>query len=500
MSIEDLPEELLIRIFRVLRDTPPCSHCWLSVTHVCQGWRQIALNAAELWTYIPYSGNADLIKAFVSRSKQAPLDIRNVAGRTKDETRTIMSILLPQTSRIHSMHLYGPHSVDLFLQYSFPEGAPLLRSLHLYPLAFLDERNDIPEICRQGIPDLRHLQLFSWPIRDVSALRGLMNPLLRSLKVHWPKAAQSVNVWISILTELPLLEELRLSVAVSTTTSTLEQETTSSVRLSRLMNLVILGAHPEVTVAMLQRIIPAENVGITAEPTSFSRSPEETVAMYQRLIPAANVGITAEPSSFSSSPDTSVVQLLEVLNQKLSPRRPTSLSLKLGEDTVHGVYDITLWAPPFGDDAKKRPGCATRNTQQILNLHLLEIPLAQDAVATLLCGMLSKTFSLSSLKVLALHTVYDPHMRGTQQLVASARRELFPQMKSLRVLSIDAADIDTALTQSLGNVGSSSTVPFPALEVLTIRHTPLKDTIDFSLLLQTLQLRKDAGYPISRVH
>ena len=127
MSIEDLPEELLIRIFRMLRDIFPKGHRWIVITHVCQGWRQIALNAAELWTYI-HSGNVDLIKTFVLRSQQAPLDIRYVSERYKDGPEAVMSILMPQASRIRSIHLQAPGSADLFLQYPFPEGAPLLES------------------------------------------------------------------------------------------------------------------------------------------------------------------------------------------------------------------------------------------------------------------------------------------------------------------------------------------------------------------------------------
>ena len=305
-----------------------------------------------------------------------------------------------------------------------------------------------------------------------------MNTSLRSLTVSWPKSPQPVNVWVSILTELPLLEELRLLDALGIMTSTQEQEMTPSVPLPSLTGLTIIDSRPEETVAMLQRLIPAENASIVVK-----------------------------PNSFFGSPGASVAQLLEVLNEKFTPRRhstsfcnPTYLSLRFTENTNRSGYQLTLSGPPFDDDTNKCPGHRLRHTRLILNLHLRGVRLDKDAVATLLCDMLSKMFSLSSLKVLELDTVYDPHIRDTGLLVPSACRELFPQMSNLRVLSIGAVYIDTNLTQSLGNIGSSSPVSFPILEALTIRHPPPKQSINFSPLFQTLQLRKDAGYPISRVH
>ncbi|KAL1947442.1 hypothetical protein VTO73DRAFT_14403 [Trametes versicolor] len=66
--VNSLPPELLIMIFSLAGDD------LVSVTHVCQHWRDVALHAPGLWTHV---GNTspEGVKTYLRRSKELPLDI-----------------------------------------------------------------------------------------------------------------------------------------------------------------------------------------------------------------------------------------------------------------------------------------------------------------------------------------------------------------------------------------------------------------------------------------
>ncbi|KAI0264926.1 hypothetical protein BC834DRAFT_970487 [Gloeopeniophorella convolvens] len=77
-----LPPELLTRIFRSLQDRNPLVDAlqlgWVTVTHVCQRWRLVALEDASLWGAIeggPEYLNRTWFHEMLYRSKSAPLDI-----------------------------------------------------------------------------------------------------------------------------------------------------------------------------------------------------------------------------------------------------------------------------------------------------------------------------------------------------------------------------------------------------------------------------------------
>lgn len=188
MSIDELPVEILVSIFRVLRDmhVHTHSHRWLFVTHVCRGWRYAALDNAELWTQI-YSLDTECVQAFLIRSKKAPLDIYSpfVEG-TKLRLDTIVPITLPESSRFRRVELACIMAAHSFLMHPFPSGAPLLIHLDLdyfflrqaRPppgpiLQSLTEVADVtPRICEHGLPALRRLRLNHWPVARIAAPVG----------------------------------------------------------------------------------------------------------------------------------------------------------------------------------------------------------------------------------------------------------------------------------------------------------------------------------------
>lgn len=71
-AISVLPADILFMIFEILVIDHRCSSVMIPVSHVCQLWRQIAIQSPCLWTYVQYTFD-DLAEHFTPRSKQAPL-------------------------------------------------------------------------------------------------------------------------------------------------------------------------------------------------------------------------------------------------------------------------------------------------------------------------------------------------------------------------------------------------------------------------------------------
>jgi hypothetical protein len=81
VPISLLPPEILARVFHFLvLEEPPLSRGrslgWIRVTHVCQHWRQVALDDSSLWARIwGVPTNTKWISEMLARAKNAPLDI-----------------------------------------------------------------------------------------------------------------------------------------------------------------------------------------------------------------------------------------------------------------------------------------------------------------------------------------------------------------------------------------------------------------------------------------
>lgn len=60
--------------------TPP----WYAFSHVCQGWRKIALDCPQLWNNIYFGGMIPYLPVFLARTKNLPLYIHRSTTSSKD--------------------------------------------------------------------------------------------------------------------------------------------------------------------------------------------------------------------------------------------------------------------------------------------------------------------------------------------------------------------------------------------------------------------------------
>jgi len=163
--ISVLPPELLLRIFRFhALEVPPWSGGlqklgWIEVTHVCQRWRQVALDDSSLWARITgLSPNARWTSEMLVRSRNAPL----VIGFAVTPGPEILSMFPPHIFRIRKLHLCRLSlRVSQGLQEICALEAPALEHLQIgvlspYPVTFLQLGGTT---LFRGAPKLRTLSL-----------------------------------------------------------------------------------------------------------------------------------------------------------------------------------------------------------------------------------------------------------------------------------------------------------------------------------------------------
>ena len=166
--ISSLPPELLARIFHFSTlVAPPWSGVqklgWIGVTHVCQRWRQVALDDSSLWARIVGdSPSAEWISEALVRARDAPLRF-DIVGTPRPK---VLSKIPPHMSHTRVLRL------------------PRL-SIHDYHM--------VRDICALEAPILEYLELgFS----DVSLITS--GPGMTLFKGHAPKLRSLITSHITI--------------------------------------------------------------------------------------------------------------------------------------------------------------------------------------------------------------------------------------------------------------------------------------------------------------
>jgi hypothetical protein len=152
-----LPNEIVCEIFvHFLPPYPICPPATgplspILLTHICRGWREIALASPALWRAIQISGNEDLVSTVLSRSVLRPLSIHlNEWQRQLDDLRAqdFLATLLPHCARLEYLTLrlsayFGSPRVDAAM--------PLLQRIDLA----LDNYSESPIVVLHQAPLLR---------------------------------------------------------------------------------------------------------------------------------------------------------------------------------------------------------------------------------------------------------------------------------------------------------------------------------------------------------
>lgn len=154
-----LPPEILGIVFTILASgilyRP---YEWITFTHVCHEWRQVALNTPRAWNRISMRNNFQFMSELFARSKQCPLDVSWLTVVDNN----VASLVFANFYRMASIKM---HYVSKPIQTSFqvPPSAPLLHRLEFYTYEpSLDRVSSVAMLLRNcRMPQLSHLELIS---------------------------------------------------------------------------------------------------------------------------------------------------------------------------------------------------------------------------------------------------------------------------------------------------------------------------------------------------
>ncbi|KAH9920612.1 uncharacterized protein B0H18DRAFT_956996 [Fomitopsis serialis] len=72
--VDNIPTELLVHVFLLVRDSTT-TLSWISLTHVCRHWRNVALGTPLLWASIPVGRRPSFLRACLARSSDVLVDV-----------------------------------------------------------------------------------------------------------------------------------------------------------------------------------------------------------------------------------------------------------------------------------------------------------------------------------------------------------------------------------------------------------------------------------------
>jgi hypothetical protein len=99
------------------------SYTWTQVTHVCQYWRDCALAAPILWTYID-TYNVEVADIFLERSQSSPIKV-SLRKRCPD---LFVERLLPHTERLEWLSLDEPNCKSYAMKRLLSAPTPMLKT------------------------------------------------------------------------------------------------------------------------------------------------------------------------------------------------------------------------------------------------------------------------------------------------------------------------------------------------------------------------------------
>lgn len=194
---------------------------WITLTHVCRAWREIALNTPRLWSHIVLT-QPTVAKQVLARSKKAPLWLSASLNHSDDQRAETLDVLMKESARLKELHLTGPAHTVQALSAKWRTSADLLETINISsdfrqfdPASLLPAPPLSSQIFSGQTPKLSHLQLHRIAV-DWS------NPLfcntLKTLIIHTvydnaPSLGEFSHL-LDALEAMPQLETLQLNESI----------------------------------------------------------------------------------------------------------------------------------------------------------------------------------------------------------------------------------------------------------------------------------------------
>ncbi|KAJ3553238.1 hypothetical protein NM688_g3721 [Phlebia brevispora] len=497
------PVELIRRMFqelayerhpRIGQDLLPPYH-WLTITHVCRYWRNIALDDATLWQCLEIP-HAECLRAFIARSKKLPLYVMCFrAWEDSDDDGNLMRIIIPELYRVavfiwsrcddryfgQVLQILVSHARSLeHLEVCPPTRGHSCGSAGLVDLEVFDKPP----------PYLTHFKSEKCAAMLLKSLTGC--PRLRTLDVTSPNPTPSANDWLTILSSLPTLETLRLYQAISDAAGHTDDRGLPSVRvhLAFLSQLSVRGSWDSRNVgevALLERLSTGRPISLHCE--FYCRM---TVDTCQRGVRAVDALLSRYPRRCAYMHMYVEVGLFEVIVRQGTP---------------------TPWSCEHGDNITE-PLRVRLDPDILLYLVISSGYRMQREVAQGISRMLASSYSLSDVQDLRLtYGVADAFHADFERYLQCCCESLFRAMGGVRTLSLTnrchSYTRPTGLALPLALELDLFTTPtqdvlFPNLQLLHLQHWESGPTNvysdGFAEIVPYVRKRAQQGHPINSIH
>ncbi|KAI0350084.1 hypothetical protein OH77DRAFT_1431361 [Trametes cingulata] len=216
MPVNSLPAEIFLEIFKHLRNSQGKIQDVVRVTHTCKLWRNIALEAPELWAAFPIN-RLDVITAFLQRSRARPLKL--FLTNPQEHMHRIARRLEPHLHRVRVLRVRYPVNQRIETLFSrFTSPVPMLEEL----VVERAPRSLPPDLDRAlvSLPELFGGFLPEQSLRKLHILNMCFLPrfsapsVLVDLEIRQNFTADRilpVRDLIELLRQCPLLEKVRIA-------------------------------------------------------------------------------------------------------------------------------------------------------------------------------------------------------------------------------------------------------------------------------------------------
>ena len=475
VPISKIPVELLSYIFSLVQRK--CRHDsredlgWVVVTHICQRWRNIALDNPTLWVYIPFH-RPKWIPEMTRRSKSATLNIKfNDRSFTPSRFSTLRSFLAAHFPRVRSITVYPPSPPDRLIRKLFQDiparSAQCLEHLNLrYPMLFFEKVLIDP-------PCLKKLKIYgtvNWSSKILTSLTHLILDYGDRIATESPPIHSE---FLDALARMPALRILHLHhIPLPVPTEELSSNLSDTVHLSQLKSILLSGSAPAVC----------------------------NILRYISLLESTRIQLALKISMASD-----VAAITALFHGRTSANVPIkwplarSLKVSMQEDYAH----LTAWSHSSQDTIlhDKLPDYADffLNLQLCWSELLSSTPNREDIVARAILAMCS-ALAFRSLTTLIVFSGIELAGINAESLADAFGRQ--PEVHSVRVEgpALKAFLGFMAAGAQKGN-SSKATVNLPSLRYLAIYSGRFKESwLSVQVLQDILRQRKQFGMKLRQVH
>ncbi|KAI9068891.1 hypothetical protein FKP32DRAFT_1617984 [Trametes sanguinea] len=213
-TINQLPNELLVKIFMHVRCEDLLIFSWLNLLLVCRHWFYLVATTASFWRCLLVTYSTKLLRTGLARSKGTLVDVSlPIAPVSEDLFSEILTLIEPHIHRLRSLDLVCaiPEATLRLCNFIDSHSIPRLRVLKLWHASADGEILQLP-LSAQRLPDLQTVSTHGFNILSSPSLF----PQLRVVEVSSSFGTTlEVAALIKMVRNLDNIETLHLSGLIS---------------------------------------------------------------------------------------------------------------------------------------------------------------------------------------------------------------------------------------------------------------------------------------------